>query len=325
MEKSSSVALSGEIRRLAKRRNAVILAHNYQVGEVQDVADYVGDSLGLAQEAARTEAEVILFCGVHFMAETASILNPERTVLIPDLEAGCSLSETLTEVQLRRWRERYPGAAVVTYVNTTAAVKALSDYCCTSSNAVEVVRSIPEETPVLFGPDMFLGAYVSRVTGRRNLHLWAGECHVHAAVRPEDIERAREENPGAEFLIHPECGCVTTCMVYLQDGDVSAERAHILSTEGMVRRARDSKADRFVVATETGILHRLKKEAPGKTFVPVSGDLECKYMKLITLEKVLRSLENNVYEVRVAPEIRERALLPIERMISISHRMPDLD
>jgi len=228
-------ALTRRIRGLAREKNAVILAHNYQLGDVQDVADFVGDSLGLSQQAAKSEADVIVFCGVHFMAETASILCPTKTVLIPDPEAGCSLSDTLTAAQLQSWKERYPDAVVVTYVNTSAAVKALSDYCCTSSNAVKVVQSIPEEKPVLFGPDMFLGAYVSRVTGRKNLHLWAGECHVHAAVRPEDVERAREAHPGADFLIHPECGCVTSCMVYLHDKDLKQQDAYITSTEGMVR------------------------------------------------------------------------------------------
>ncbi len=309
--------LTARIRELAARKNAVILAHNYQVGEVQDAADFVGDSLGLSQEAARSRADLIVFCGVHFMAETASILAPSKKVLLPDLEAGCSLSDTLTEAQLRAWKEKYPGAAVVTYVNTSAAVKALSDYCCTSSNAVKVVESIPAEREILFGPDMFLGAFVSRTTGRKNLHLWAGECHVHAAVRPEDIERARSAHPEADFLIHPECGCVTSCMVYVKDRDVRPEKAHILSTEGMVRHVAASPESEFVVATETGILHRMKKLAPGKTFVPVSDEMECKYMKMITLEKLLRSLEEEIYEVKVAPEVAERARLPIERMISI--------
>jgi quinolinate synthase len=313
----SDKAVSKRIRGLAREKHAVVLAHNYQIGPVQDVADYVGDSLGLSRQAAKTDAELIVFCGVHFMAETASVLCPGKTVLIPDLEAGCSLSDTLTAAQLKSWKERYPDAAVVTYVNTTAAVKALSDYCCTSSNAVKVVQSIPEETPVLFGPDMFLGAYVSRVTGRRNLHLWAGECHVHAAVRPEDIARARETHPGADFLIHPECGCGTSCMVYLKDRDVGQQDAFIVSTEGMVKHVAKSPKDAFVVATETGILHRMKKEAPGKAFFPVSDEMECKYMKLITLEKLLHSLEAGVYEVKVPPEIADRARLPIERMIAI--------
>ncbi len=206
---------------------------------------------------------------------------------------------------------------MVTYVNTSAAVKALSDYCCTSSNAVKVVQSIPEDKPVLFGPDMFLGAYVSRVTGRKNLHLWAGECHVHAAVRPEDVERAREAHPGADFLIHPECGCVTSCMVYLKDKDLKQEDAYITSTEGMVRHVTASPKREFVVATETGILHRMRKVAPDKAYFPVSDEMECKYMKMITMEKLLRSLEEGVFEVKVPQEIARRARLPIERMVSI--------
>jgi quinolinate synthase len=238
-------------------------------------------------------------------------------VLIPDLEAGCSLSDTLTAAQLHSWKARYPDAIVVTYVNTSAAVKALSDYCCTSSNAVKVVQSIPEDKPVLFGPDMFLGAYVYRVTGRKNLHLWAGECHVHAAVRPEDVERAREAHPGADFLIHPECGCVTSCMVYLQDKDLKQQDAYITSTEGMVRHVIASPKREFVVATETGILHRMRKVAPDKAYFPVSDEMECKYMKMITMEKLLRSLEEGIFEVKVPEEIARRARLPIERMVSI--------
>ena len=311
-------ALAGRIRDLAREKSAVILAHNYQIPDVQDVADFVGDSLGLSQQAARSQAGVIVFCGVHFMAETASILCPNKKVLIPDLEAGCSLSDTLTAAQLKSWKERYPDAVVVTYVNTSAAVKALSDYCCTSSNAVKVVQSIPENKAILFGPDMFLGAYVSRVTGRKNLHLWAGECHVHAAVRPEDVEKAREAHPGADFLIHPECGCVTSCMVYLKDKDLKQEDAYITSTEGMVSNVLASPKSEFVVATETGILHRMKKLAPQKRYFPVSDEMECKYMKMITMEKLLRSLEQGVFEVKVPRHLAEKARLPIERMVSIS-------
>ena len=310
--------LADRIRQLARDKNAVILAHNYQIGDVQDVADFVGDSLGLSQQAAKSEAAVIVFCGVHFMAETASILCPTKKVLIPDLEAGCSLSDTLNAEQLKAWKDRYPDAVVVTYVNTSAAVKALSDYCCTSSNAVKIVESIPAHKPVLFGPDMFLGAYVSRVTGRKNLHLWAGECHVHAAVRPEDVEKAREAHPGADFLIHPECGCVTSCMVYLQDKDLKGKDAYITSTEGMVRHVTSSPKSQFVIATETGILHRMRKLAPAKEYFPVSDEMECKYMKMITMEKLWRSLEQGIFEVKVPPEIADRARLPIERMVAVS-------
>lgn len=315
---SNAGAMARRIREMASRKNAVILAHNYQIGEIQDLADFVGDSLGLSQQAAKSEADIIVFCGVHFMAETASILAPKKKVLIPDLEAGCSLSDTLSEAQLRSWKAKYPNAVVVTYVNTSAAVKALSDYCCTSSNAVKVVQSIPDDKEILFGPDMFLGAYVSRVTGRKNLHLWAGECHVHAAVRPEDIERVRGAHPGADFLIHPECGCVTSCMVYVKDHDVKPEKSHILSTEGMVRHVQASPDKEFVVATETGIIHRMKKFAPDKTFIPVSDEMECKYMKKITAEKLLRSLEDEVFEVKVPEETAQKARLPLERMVSIS-------
>ncbi|MGA9752047.1 MAG: quinolinate synthase NadA [Acidobacteriota bacterium] len=317
MAAADTTALAQRIRELAREKNAVILAHNYQIGPVQDVADFVGDSLGLSRQAARTEAEIIVFCGVHFMAETASILCPQKRVLIPDLEAGCSLSDTLNAQQLAAWKAQYPDAVVVTYVNTSAAVKALSDYCCTSSNAVEVIRAIPEEKPILFGPDMFLGAYASRVTGRQNLHIWAGECHVHAAVRPEDVERAREAHPGADFLIHPECGCVTSCMVYLKDKDLRQEDAYITSTEGMVNHVARSLKREFVVATETGILHRMRKETPGKEYFPVSNEMECRFMKMITIEKLLHSLEAGVHEVKVPSEIADKARLPIERMIAI--------
>ncbi len=309
--------LVDQIRRLREERRAVILAHNYQLPEVQDVADFVGDSLGLAQAAARTDADVIVFCGVHFMAETAAVLCPDKTVLLPDLEAGCSLAATITADQLRAWKREHPGAVVVAYVNTTAEVKAESDLCCTSTNAVRVVESIPEDREILFVPDFFLGSYVARVTGRR-LHLWMGECHVHAGFTPEDVTGLLGTYPDAELLIHPECGCVTSCMVFLTTGDLPRDRTHIVSTEGMVRRARTSRASTFVVATETGILHRMRKEAPGKTFVAVREDAVCQYMKRITLDKVYRSLRDGVYEVRVDPEVASRARTAIERMLALS-------
>lgn len=304
-----------KIKKLKKEKNAVILAHNYQIPEVQDIADFVGDSLGLSQRARDTSERIILFCGVHFMAETASILCPDKKVLIPDLEAGCSLSDSLTLSQLKEWKKRYPQAVVVTYVNTSAEVKSESDYCVTSSNAVKVVNSIPKDRMILFGPDMFLGSYVARVTGRKNIRLWTGECHVHAAVKIEDIEKARKSHPRAKFLIHPECGCVTSCMIDAFDkgeGD-----SIILSTEGMIKEVEKNKEGEYVVATETGIFHRLKKVSPESKFYPASDELECKYMKLITLEKVLHSLENEVYEVKVKGEIREKALIPIRRMVEI--------
>jgi quinolinate synthase len=299
-----------EVRALARERGAVILAHNYQVPEVQDVADYVGDSLGLSRQAAETDAEAIVFCGVHFMAETAAILSPDKTVLIPDLDAGCSLAASITADQLRAWKAEHPGAAVVSYVNTTAEVKAESDYCCTSGNAQAVVEAIPAEREILFLPDMFLGLWLERVTGRK-LTIWLGECHVHAGIRPEDIERWQAEAPDAELLVHPECGCASQCMAFANS------RTHILSTEGMVKFAQASPKERFLVATETGILHRLAKEAPGKRFEAVSERAICKYMKMITLEKLRDSLRDWKHVVRVEPGIAARARGAIERMVAL--------
>ena len=303
--------LSQEIRELAEARNAVILAHNYQVPEVQDVADYVGDSLGLSQQAAGTRAEVIVFCGVHFMAETAAILSPGKRVLIPDLGAGCSLSETITADQLRAWKAEHPGATVVSYVNCSAEVKAESDYCCTSGNAEKIINSIPRAEEILFLPDMFLGAHLERVTGRR-MHIWMGECHVHAGIESEDIDTALAEHPGAELLVHPECGC-TSSTIYKYGG---SGRLRVLSTEGIINRARQSDAENFVIATENGILHRLEKEVSGKNFFPASHDAICRYMKMITLENLYESLRDDVYEVTVPVEIAERARLAVERMVA---------
>jgi quinolinate synthase len=314
-------AMQREIRHLVEQRSAVILAHNYQVPEVQDVADFVGDSLGLSRQAASTGAEVIVFCGVHFMAETASILSPEKTVLIPDLDAGCSLSESITAEQLRDWKEEHPGAIVVMYVNTSAEVKAETDYCCTSSNATAVVEHIyrehGEDTEILFGPDMWLGTYVERETGRP-MHVWDGECHVHAGIRPSDINDLRGREPSADFLIHPECGCTTQVMEYVAAGDVAAEGTHFLSTEGMMRHARASDKEKMIVATETGILHRMRQESPDKHFIPANEAAVCKYMKMITLPKLRESLLELKHQVRVAPAVAERARVPIERMVSIS-------
>ncbi|MEA2684185.1 MAG: quinolinate synthase [Chloroflexota bacterium] len=305
--------LSGEIREMAKARNAVILAHNYQVAEVQDVADHVGDSLGLSQEAARTEADVIVFCGVHFMAETAKILNPGKRVLIPDLDAGCSLSDTITGAQLADWKAQYPGAVVVSYVNCTAEVKALSDYCCTSGNAEKVIRAIPEDREILFLPDMFLGAHLERVTGRK-MHVWMGECHVHAGIEPEDIDEAQRDHPGAELLVHPECGCTSSTIYRFADTGL----VRVLSTEGIVRRAHESDATQFIVATENGILHRLEKEVPGKEFFPASRGAICQYMKMISLEKLHASLRDDRYEVDVPEDVARAARTAVERMIAIS-------
>ena len=330
-------ALKDEVRTLAAKRGAVILAHNYQVPEVQDVADYVGDSLGLSRKAAAaTDAEVIAFCGVHFMAETASILCPEKTVLIPDLDAGCSLAASIDAQQLADWRATYPQGVVVMYVNTTAEVKALTDYCCTSANAVDVVRHIHEmhgpDTEILFGPDMWLGAYVERELGKR-MHVWDGECHVHAGIRPSDIESTRAAHPGADFLIHPECGCTTSVMEYVAAGDVSAEGVHMLSTGGMLRYAEQAEQEatgadsasgsgapghrQAIVATETGMLHPLRMAAPDVEFIPANAQASCVYMKMITLPKLRDALRDMKFEVRVPEEVAVRARVPIDRMVAL--------
>ena len=321
LEPAEISRLQDEVRALAEERNAVILAHNYQVPEVQDVAHFVGDSLGLSRRAADAGADVIAFCGVHFMAETASILSPDKVVLLPDLDAGCSLADSITADQLRAWKASHPGAIVVMYVNTTAEVKAETDYCCTSSNAVQVVEHIRREhgegTEILFGPDIWLGAYVERVTGRR-MHVWDGECHVHAGIRPADISAVRAAHPGAEFMIHPECGCTTQVMEYVAAGDVDPEHTHMLSTGGMLDFARESDADTFIVATETGMLHPLAKENPDKSFVPANRAAACRYMKMITLPKLHAALRDLKPQVRVDPDLAERARVPIERMVSIT-------
>ena len=307
--------LQTRIRALARERNAVILAHNYQLPGVQDVADVVGDSLALSQRAAETDAEVIVFCGVHFMAETAAILSPGKVVLLPDLEAGCSLAATITADQLRAWKAEHPGAVVVSYVNTSAEVKAESDYCCTSSNAAAVVASIPEDREILFCPDMFLGAHVERVTGRR-MHVWMGECHVHAGIDPAGLAARRRANPDAELLIHPECGCTSSTLYRMSSGDLDGPATVVTSTEGMVRRAAASPATSFIVATEVGILHRMAQEAPGKRFVPASERAVCHYMKRITLEKVERSLVRMAPRVTVDAAVAARARAAIDRMLA---------
>lgn len=314
--------LHDEVRALARERRAVILAHNYQVPEIQDVADYVGDSLGLSRQAAATDAETIVFCGVHFMAETASILAPDRTVLIPDLDAGCSLAQSIDFQQLAAWRAQYPNGVVVMYVNTTAEVKALTDYCCTSANAVEVVRHIYDthgpDTEILFGPDMWLGAYVEKQLGRR-MHVWDGECHVHAGIRPADIAATRAAHPGADFLIHPECGCSTSVMEYVAAGDVSAEGVHMLSTGGMLKYAQELQGARrqAVVATETGMLYPLRMAAPDVDFIPANAEASCRYMKMITLPKLRNALREMQFEVRVPRDVAERARVPIDRMVAL--------
>ena len=304
-----------EIRELKAERGAAILAHNYQRPEVQDVADVVADSLKLARKAVEWDAPIVVLCGVHFMAETAAITNPDKQVLIPDLGAGCSLAATIQAADVRAWRAEHPDGLVVSYVNTSAAVKAESDYCCTSGNAVAVIKALPPDVPLLFLPDFFLGNYLRQVTGRR-MDVWLGECHVHAGLRPQAIEAKRGEHPDAEFLVHPECGCVSTTLYSLAVGDVSPEHTHVVSTEQMMQRARRSPARRFVVATETGVLHRLKRENPEKEFYALADEAECRYMKLITLEKLRDSLRDLKYEVRVPTEIAARARRALDRMLA---------
>jgi quinolinate synthase len=306
-----------EVRELARQRDAVILAHNYQLPEIQDIADHVGDSLGLSRVAATVDASTIVFCGVHFMAETAKILSYDKTVLIPDERAGCSLAETITAEQLRAWKAEYPDAVVVSYVNTTAAVKAETDICCTSSNAVDVVASIDADRPVLFCPDQFLGAHVQRLTGRDNMHIWMGECHVHAGINGADLKARVMAEPDAELFIHPECGCATSALYLAGVGVVPAERTKILSTSGMVTAARDTTASKVLVATETGMLHQLRKANPLVIFEPVNRAAVCKYMKMITPAKLLSSLQNMTDEVTVPRDIADRARLSVERMIAI--------
>ncbi|MGE5781977.1 MAG: quinolinate synthase NadA [Nitrososphaerales archaeon] len=305
-----------EILSLKKERNAVILAHNYQLPEVQDISDFIGDSLALSRQAEKTKAKTIIFCGVHFMAETASIICPDKTVLIPDLSAGCSLASSINSEELQNWKKEHPKAVVVSYVNTSADVKALSDYCCTSSNAVKVVNSIPEDKEILFLPDMFLGAYVEKITQRKNMFIWAGECHVHAGIKSDDINSVLKKYRQADFLVHPECSCTSSTMYHMAMGDLQ-KTGYILSTEGMMKHARSSTNNEFVVATETGILYRMQKENQDKNFIPLKNDAVCKYMKMITIEKVYNSLLNNVYKVRVPRKIADNARLAIERMLSI--------
>src|SRR3712207_6573213 len=315
-------AWADEVRRLAAEQDAVILAHNYQVPAVQDVAHFVGDSLELSRIAAEVDESTIVFCGVHFMAETAKILAPEKRVLIPDAGAGCSLAASITADQLRAWKAEHPGAVVVMYVNTTADVKAETDYCVTSSNAVEVVEHIYRvhgpDTEILFGPDMFLGAYVEKQTGRK-MHVWDGECHVHAGIRPSDIAGMRAAHPGADFLIHPECGCSTSVMEYVAAGDVAGEGVHMLSTGGMLgyARARAGGGGTAIVATETGMLHPLRMAAPDVDFVAANEAASCRYMKMITLAKLRDALRDMAPVVSVPAPIAERARLPIERMVAI--------
>jgi quinolinate synthase len=313
-----TVAWAEEVRALAAERDAIILAHNYQMPAIQDVAHEVGDSLYLSRIAAQAEASTIVFCGVHFMAETAKLLSPDKTVLIPDAAAGCSLAESITADQLRAWKAERPGAVVVSYVNTSADVKAETDICCTSSNAADVVRSVPADREVLFCPDQFLGAHVQRQTGRDNLRIWMGECHVHAGISPADVRATLAAHPDAELLVHPECGCTTSVLWLTSTGDVPAKRTQVLSTGGMVKAAAVTDASEVLVATETGIIHQLEKVNGRRTrFIAMNERATCRYMKMITPEKLLRSLRDGVDEVTVPTYIADRARAPVERMIAI--------
>ena len=311
-----------EVRELASARDAVLLAHNYQLPEIQDVAHHTGDSLALSRIAAESSASTIVFCGVHFMAETAKILAPEKTVLIPDARAGCSLADSINADELRAWKAEHPGAVVVSYVNTTAAVKAETDICCTSSNAVEVVQSIPADQDVLFCPDQFLGAHVQRITGRDNMHIWMGECHVHAGINGAELKARVAEHPDAELFVHPECGCATSALYLVSSGVVPETRTKILSTGGMIDAARDTTASTVLVATETGMLHQLRQVNSSTDFQPVNRAAVCKYMKMITPAKLLRSLREGVDEIHIDRDIADRARLSVERMISIGTPSP---
>jgi quinolinate synthase len=307
--------VTNQIKKLKNEKNAVILAHNYQIPAIQDIADFVGDSLGLSKQAARTNADLIVFCGVHFMAETASIISPGKKVIIPDLEAGCSLAASIDAVKLREWKKEHADAVVVSYINTTAEVKAESDYCITSSNAVKVVEAIPAHKKILFLPDKFLGQYVSAVTGRE-MEIWQGACHVHEKIGDADFAEAQKEHLNADFLIHPECGCSSSCMLKSQLY-FDCKNIHIHSTEGMIDYVKKSDKREFVIATETGILHRLKKIRPDAEFFPLSEKAICEYMKMITVEKLLDSLQYEKFEVKVPKELADKARLPIEKMLSI--------
>ncbi|WAC55800.1 quinolinate synthase NadA [Gordonia sp. SL306] len=308
-----------EVRRLARARNATLLAHNYQLPAIQDVADHVGDSLALSRIAAEVDADEIIFCGVHFMAETAKILSPDKRVLIPDARAGCSLADSITADELREWKSEFPDAVVVSYVNTTAEVKGLTDICCTSSNAVDVVASIDPDRDVLFLPDQFLGAHVKRETGRDNIHIWAGECHVHAGINGDELAQQASSHPDADLFIHPECGCATSALYLAGEGFVPEDKVKILSTGGMLDAARETGAKQVLVATEIGMLHQLRKAAPTVDFQAVNDRASCPYMKMITPAALLRSLREGRDEVHVAPDVAERARKSVERMISIGN------
>ncbi len=310
-------SLQRDIRKLAAERGAVILSHNYQRPEVQDVADFVGDSLGLSRQAAATDASVIVFCGVHFMAETAAILSPEKRVLLPDLRAGCSLADTITAEDVRRWRAEFPDYLAVGYVNTTAAVKAELDYCCTSGNAVEVIDALPEDRGILFLPDFFLGAHIKRLRPERKIEVWMGECHVHAEINARTLNRARKLHPDADVLVHPECGCAGQLIYSMGRGDVDPKGLYITSTEGMIRRVKENGAPRYIVATEVGILHRMRQVAPDKDFLPADPEANCAFMKTITLPTVWNALRHDEHVVTVPPDVADRARTALNRMVAI--------
>ena len=302
---------------MRSKKNALILSHNYQIPEIQDLANFVGDSLELSIQARNADNNLIVFCGVHFMAETVSILAPKKTILIPDLEAGCSLAETINVEQLREWKRKHPEAVVVSYINTSARIKAESDYCCTSSNAIKIIESIPTNKEILFLPDLFLGAYIEKMTGR-SMHIWPGECHVHAQLTAEKVNNIRGEYPNADFLIHPECGCVSNVMYDMANGDILDNKTKILSTGGMVEYTKKSASKEFIVATETGIIYQLQKNNPEKKFRPLKDNAICEYMKKITVEKLYKSLNEEVYQVKVPEEIAKKAINPINKMLEIN-------
>lgn len=317
LDRAAILALQTEIRALARTRNAVILAHNYQRAEVQDVADFVGDSLGLSRKAAATDADVIVFCGVHFMAETAAILAPGKRVLLPDLRAGCSLAATITAEDVRQWKRQFPGYIAVGYVNTTAEVKAELDYCCTSGNVIEVIDAIPEEHGILFCPDFFLGAHVRRLRPHRKVEVWLGECHVHKDINPHTLERMRHEHSAAEVLVHPECGCAGQLIYAMGTGDIPSEGIHVASTERMIQLVKERPASEFIIATETGIMHRMEQLAPEKHFFAADRAAVCAFMKTITLEGTRDALALDRYHVSVPAAIAERARLSLDRMVAL--------
>lgn len=298
------------IEELKKEKHAVILAHYYTRPEVQDIADYLGDSLGLSQEAEKTDADIIVFCGVHFMAETAAIISPQKKVLIPARHAGCSLAESITGYDLKKWKEANPDGIVVSYVNTTAEVKAWTDICCTSANALKVVESLPHNQKILFVPDRNLGAWIMKETGR-TMELWEGDCCVHARITGDMVLEKSREYPDADILIHPESECSH------DDRILAMPQTYMYSTAGIIRHSKNSSKKQFIIATELETLHKLRKDNPDKEFIPIHPQTLCGQMKKVTLENVLEALEKEQYVVTVSEDIRKRALAPIEKMMKI--------